>query len=178
MKAVIKITLCFIFIFFNTAQAQDFTSTFKLEILTPFLPGKSINLTKKEMQGHSVLTKDGEKIIFLTRITSDKFFLTATVQIEKGIVLDGFFRFPNNFSHDRILELLQKNFGKQSKYYKQGNQSLYFWNDKDLGGEKVNLIYHGACSISCFPMGIFVIGKKSSENPSFISLYKKFNDGL
>lgn len=148
---------------------------FKLNELNPYLPGNVIDKGKPELKKAVVLDKEGEKEILLLKYQLPKFYLTTNLQVEKNEILDSYFRFPNNYSHDIVLTLLQKQFGKQTKYYKKNNDALYWWLDKDFEGKTVDVIYHGSCSLTCFPLGIHFIGKKAIENPSFTSLYQKFN---
>lgn len=169
MKLVI-----FSLFFLSFHVAAEFAE-FKLSELNPYLPGNSIDKGKPELKKAVVLDKEGEKEILLFKYQLPKFYLTTNLQIEKNEILDSYFRFPNNYSHDIVLSLLQKQFGKQTKYYKKNNDALYWWLDKDFEGKTMDIIYHGSCSLSCFPMGIHFVGKKAIENPSFSSLYQKFN---
>ena len=147
------------------------TPTFSLEELNAYLPDQKFNAPKK----FTSLDKELEREIFIFQWNLSSFYVTAHVQTDKGMIQDSYFRFPNNFSHDTILTLLQKQFGKQNKFHKIPNNALYVWKDKDYQGKTMDIIYHGSCTMTCFPMGIHFISKSARANPSFKSLYQKFN---
>jgi hypothetical protein len=155
----------FIITLFSLAAKAEFAE-FSLTELSPYLPGNLIDKGKPEIKKAVVLDKEGDKEILLLKYQLPKFYLMTNLQIEKNEILDSYFRFPNNYSHDIILTLLQKKFGKQTKYYKKNNDALYWWLDKDFDGKTMDIIYHGSCSLSCFPLGLHLIGKKAIENPS------------
>ncbi len=148
---------------------------FKLEDLDPLKP--EMNFDQKNLKTGKVteLLSEESKQIIAFDFKLPTMFLPTTLQIEKGIIQDLYVRFPNNYSHDDLLKTLQDKFKKQQRYYKIPNNALYVWNNVDFQGKMINIIYHGSCSFTCFPMGLHLISTTASQNPSFVSLYQKFN---
>ncbi len=148
---------------------------FKLEDLDPLKPESAFDQkTLKTTKVTELLSEDSKQILAFD-FKLPTMFLPTTVQIEKGNIQDIYVRFPNNFSHDTLLKLLQDKYKKQQRYFKIPNNALYVWNNVDFQGKMVNIIYHGSCTFSCFPMGLHLISANASQNPSFVSLYQKFN---
>jgi hypothetical protein len=77
---------------------------------------------------------------------------------------------PQYFNHDLFLKELQTKWKKQDKFVRKDQSSLYTWFNRD----QMNILYHGSCSITCFPMFI----EFSSLDKSLKPLYVKFNEAL
>ncbi len=136
-------------------------------------------LTKESEKQFLILHKDGDKILYQRKIIHHNFPLNIFINSQKGIIQDTYLRFPNNFSHDILLSYLQKLFGKQQGYAKKDRTAIYSWSAVDhpkIPNQKIQIIYRGMCSLTCFAMGIHYlpIGKRPGESPNqFEQFYKK-----
>ena len=74
-----------------------------------------------------------------------------------------------------VLFNIREKLNKHDRKYQQGRNILLTWVEKETLGKKIEAIYHGSCSLTCFPVGLYLISKKAQKDPSFISLYQKFN---
>lgn len=144
---------------------------FTIKTLEPFFPGSTLAKIKEDKAITSDIYEDkGNQKIVKIRFKREKYALDIFVQTKDEKVTDMFVRMPQHFNHDIFLTELQKNYKKQDKFIRKDMSALYVWMNQ--GGNKI--IYHGSCSISCFPMFIEVV----SSDPSVTPLYQKFNEAI
>ena len=74
------------------------------------------------------------------------------------------------FLHDIFLKDLQTKWKKQDKYVRHDRSAVYVWLNRDNN----NIIYHGSCSITCFPVFIEIVSNDKSVTP----MYQKLNEAL
>ncbi|MBY0412821.1 MAG: hypothetical protein K2Q18_01585 [Bdellovibrionales bacterium] len=144
---------------------------FTMKTLEPFFPGGSLEKLKSDKTITSDIFEDnGNHKIFKVRLKKTNYALDIFIQTMDDKITDMFVRMPQHFNHDLFLTELQKTYKKQDKYVRKDLSALYVWKERDGN----NILYHGSCSISCFPMFIEVV----SIEKSVVPLYQKFNEAL
>ncbi len=144
---------------------------FTLVLIEPFFPGKSVIDIQKDKAIRSEIFEDnGSRKIWKFRLKKENYYLDFYTQAKNDIISDVFVRLPQHFNHDQFLLELQKRFKKQDKFLRKDLSALYTWFNR----ENFNILYHGSCSISCFPVFLEVVTTDKSVTP----LYQKFNEAL
>lgn len=144
---------------------------FTLTTIEPFFPGKSVEEAKKIKAIQSDIFEDnGEQKVIRFKIKRANYSLDLYVQAKGDKIVDLFVRLPQHFLHDLFLGDLQKRFKKQDRFVRKDMSALYVWLNRDGN----NLIYHGSCSITCFPMFVEMV----STDKAVIPLYQKFNEAV
>ena len=144
---------------------------FTFESLGPFLPGGTLEKAKSDKTIQSDIFEDnGNLKIMRFKLKRANYHLDIYVQVKDDKITDMYVRLPQHFIHDIFLADLQKKYKKQDKYVQKDMSALYVWMNRDNN----NIIYHGSCSITCFPMFVEVV----STDKTVVPLYKKFNDAL
>lgn len=176
MKSIsIKIFICVTFLSFY--QSKIFAEIvppnykFELKLLERFLPGN--DYTKLEADKTLSLIpfeKNGDNQIIQTKLISSHYIIEIYLQINSGQITSSFIKFPQHFSHDQLLDQLQKQYKKQDQFTRKDMSALYTWNNR----EGKNILYHGTCTISCFPLFIEFVQSDGKST----TLYQKFNDLL
>jgi len=149
-----------------TPPNYDFT----LKSLDTFTPGKNIEEIKKQNPKFDVFEDNGEQKILRFKIIRANYSLDVYTQVKKDLVTDLFVRLPQHFLHDIFLSDLQKKWKKQDKFVRHDRSAIYVWLNRD----NLNIIYHGSCSITCFPMFIEIVSTDKSVTP----MYVKLNEAL
>ncbi len=156
---------------FAKAEIKSPNYDFNLATIEPFFPGKSLEEAKKDKAIKSDIFEDNGSIkIWRLKLNKTTYILDIYVQVKDEKITDMFVRLPQHFSHDQVLRDLQTRYKKQDKYIHKDMSALYLWNEK----EGNNIIYHGSCSISCFPMFLEVVSSDKTVTP----LYQKLNEAL
>ena len=162
----------FIFLFISLVHAEitppnyDFT----LKTLEIFYPGKPIEEVKKSYPKYKTIEDSGDKKIFLFHLKRPNYILDVYTQVKADQITDVYVRLPQHFLHDTLLKELQTKWKKQDRYTRKDGSALYTWFNRD----NFNIIYHGSCSITCFPMFIEIMSTDKTVQP----LYIKFNEAL
>jgi len=144
---------------------------FSLVLIEPFFPGKSVVDLQKDKGIRSEIFEDnGSRKIWKLHLKKENYYLDFYLQTKNDIISDVFVRLPQHFNHDQFLIELQKRFKKQDKFIRKDLSALYAW----LNKENFNILYHGSCSISCFPVFLEIVTTDKSVTP----LYQKFNEAL
>lgn len=144
---------------------------FSLTLLEPFLPGKSVVELNKDKAFRSEIFEDnGNQKIIKFKLKKENYVLELYTQVKNDLITDLYVRLPQHFNHDQFLMELQKKYKKQDKFVRKDFSALYTW----LNREGFNILYHGSCSISCFPMFLEIV----TTDKSIIPLYQKFNEAL
>lgn len=144
---------------------------FSLALIEPFFPGKSVIELKKDKALYSEIFEDnGSQKILKFKLKKENYYLDFYTQVKNDVITDVFVRLPQHFNHDQFLTELQKRFKKQDKFVRKDLSALYTW----LNKENFNILYHGSCSISCFPIFLEIV----LTDKSVIPLYQKFNEAL
>lgn len=144
---------------------------FTFESLGPFLPGGTLEKAKSDKTIQSDIFEDnGNLKIMRFKLKRANYHLDIYVQVKDDKITDMYVRLPQHFIHDIFLADLQKKYKKQDKYVQKDMSALYVWMNRDNN----NIIYHGSCSITCFPMFVEVV----SNDKTVVPLYKKLNDAL
>lgn len=149
-----------------TPPNYDFT----LKSIDNFTPGKSIEEIKKQNPKFDIFADNGEQKILRFKIKRANYTLDIYTQVKKDLVTDVFVRLPQYFLHDVFLADLQKKWKKQDRYVRHDKSAVYVWLNRD----SQNIIYHGSCSITCFPMFIEIV----STDKSVVPMYVKMNEAL
>lgn len=149
-----------------TPPNYDFT----LKTIENFTPGKEIESVKKDNPKYDVFSDEGSSKILRFKIKRTNYVLDIYTQVKKDIITDVFVRLPQFFLHDIFLADLQKKYQKQDRYVRKDRSAIYVWLNRD----NTNIIYHGSCSITCFPMFIEIV----STDKSVIPMYVKLNEAL
>lgn len=134
------------------------------------MPGKSIEEVKKQNPKFETLKEDGQTKLLRFKLKKSEYILEIYTQVKKENIADLYVRLPQYFLHDLFLKDLQTKFKKQDKFVRHDKSALYVWYNR----EGNNILYHGSCSITCFPMFIEFV----NPDPSIIPLYKVFNQAL
>ena len=164
--------LILIFNFFSIIHAEITPANygFTLKSIEIFMPGKSIEEVKKANSSFDVFSDSGDQKILRFKLKRANYNLDVYVQVKKDLITDLFVRLPQHFLHDLFLKDLQDKWKKQDKFVRHDKSALYVWYNKD----NTNIIYHGSCSINCFPMFLEIV----STDKSIIPMYKKLNEAL
>lgn len=175
----------FIAIFFQLLTPSLFSQTaetekgkefkFQLENIKEFFPENKFDAKNPKILKVTTLTKEDKKEIVLFKYYDSIYPLIINAQLINSEITDIYVRFPNNFPHNLVLFNIREHLGKMDRNYTQGSNALFTWVDKTLDGKNVEVVYHSSCSLSCFPLGLYIISKKAQKDPSFTSLYQKFN---
>jgi hypothetical protein len=163
------ILLCF-FILPIHAEITPPNYDFTLKSIEDFSPGKNIEVLKKQNPKFDIFSDNGDQKILRFKLKRTNYSLDVYTQVKKEIITDLFVRLPQHFLHDILLRDLQKKWNKQDRYTRHDKSAIYVW----LNRENVNIIYHGSCSITCFPMFIELV----SKDPSVVPMYEKLNTAL
>ena len=153
------------------AEIKSPNYEFTLSTIESFFPGKSIEELKKDKAIKSDIFEDnGNMKIWRFKVNKKEYILDIYTQVKDDKITDMFVRMPQHFLHDLVLTDLQKRFKKQDKYVRKDMSALYVWMNRDGN----NVLYHGSCSITCFPMFIEVVSTDKTVTP----LYQKLNEAL
>ncbi|MGZ3807874.1 MAG: hypothetical protein ACXVCE_07295, partial [Bacteriovorax sp.] len=149
-----------------TPPNYDFT----LKSLENFTPGKNIEEVKKQNPKFDVFSDNGTQKILKFKLRRANYTLDVYTQVKKDLITDLFVRLPQHFLHDIFLRDLQAKWKKQDRFVRHDRSAVYVWLNRD----GTNIIYHGSCSITCFPMFIEIVSTESSVEP----IYVKLNEAL
>lgn len=149
-----------------TPPNYDFT----LKTIDNFMPGKNIEEVKKQNPKFDLFADNGDQKILRFKIKRANYILDIYTQVKKDTITDLFVRLPQHFLHDIFLGDLQKKWKKQDRFVRHDRSAVYVWFNRD----NTNIIYHGSCSITCFPMFIEVM----STDKSVVPMYVKLNEAL
>lgn len=153
------------------AEIKSPNYDFNLAVIESFFPGKGIEEAKKDKAIKSDIFEDNGNIkIWRFKVNKKSYMLDIYAQVKNDKITDMYVRLPQHFSHDQVLADLQKRYKKQDKYVNKDMSSLYVWVNRDGN----NVIYHGSCSITCFPMFVEVVSTDKTVTP----LYQKLNEAL
>ena len=134
------------------------------------MPGKNIEEVKKTNPKFDLFSDNGDQKIFRFKLLRANYSLDLYTQVKKDLITDLFVRLPQHFLHDLFLKELQTKWKKQDKFKRHDRSAVYVWLNRD----NTNIIYHGSCSITCFPMFIEIV----SIDKSVIPMYQKLNESL
>ena len=144
---------------------------FSLSTIEPFLPEKKLDDIQKDKTIQSEIYEDlGSTKVWKVKVKKPNFHLVIFVQVKNDVIVDSFIRMPQHFNHDQILKQLRDKFQKHDRYVVKDKSALYSWMNKN----NMNILYHGSCSISCFPIFIEFV----NNDKKVIPLYTKFNEAL
>ena len=143
---------------------------FTLQSLENFMPGKKIEEIKKTNPKFDIFSDNGDQKILRFKLLRANYTLDLYTQVKKDQITDLFVRLPQHFLHDLFLKDLQTKWKKQDKFKRHDRSAVYVWLNRD----NTNIIYHGSCSITCFPMFIEIV----STDKSVIPMYQKLNESL
>ncbi len=152
------------------AQVKSPNYDFTLTSLELFFPGKSLAIATKSHPKFDLFEDLGEVKILRFQLKRAGYMLDVYTQVKGDTINDLYVRLPQHFLHDLFLADLQKRYKKQDHFVRKDLSALYVWKNR----EGNNIIYHGSCSITCFPMFLEVV----SGAPGIIPLYQKFNEAL
>jgi len=168
--------LAFILIFLNNSFTQAKVDPpnydFSLNSLTIFKPGnlKSNLLKDPKYKKGKLYEKNGEFEIYRFEIIQLRYKFPIFVQFYQGKIIDYWAKLPSYFLHNIFLQSLQKRFGKHNSYFNKNSLSLYYW--KNI--KNISIVYSGTCTITCFPVFIYVRKTKQESIPGLKYLIDKF----
>lgn len=152
------------------AQSKSPNYDFTITSLELFFPGKSLAEVKKSQPKFDLFEDLGDVKILRFQLRRAGYMLDVYTQVKGDTINALYVRLPQHFLHDLLLADLQKRYKKQDHFVRKDLSALYVWKNR----ESNNIIYHGSCSITCFPMFLEVV----SASPDIIPLYQKFNEAL
>lgn len=152
------------------AEIKSPNYDFTLDALELFFPGKSLEQAQKTYPKYDLFEDKGEEKIVHFKVMRTGYLLDIYAQVKADKFTDIFVRMPQHFLHDLLLTDLQKRYKKQDHYIRKDLSALYVW--KNRNGN--NILYHGSCSLTCFPMFLEIV----NASPDIIPLYQKFNEAL
>ena len=171
IKLLSLITLLLIFSFNLHAEIKSPNYDFTLASIEPFFPGKSVTeLAKDKAIKSDIFEDNGNAKIMRTKLHRGNYILDVYTQAKDDKITDVFVRLPQHFLHDLFLADLVKKYKKQDKFIRKDMSALYVWLNRDGN----NILYHGSCSITCFPMFIEIVSTDKTVTP----LYQKLNEAL
>lgn len=157
----------------STTQAEIKSPNydFSMAVLEPFFPGKSVAELQKDKTIQSDIFEDGgNQKTYRFKLKKENYILDLYTQTKDDKITDLFVRLPQHFNHDQFLTELQKKYKKQDRFVRKDLSALYVW----INREGNNILYHGSCSITCFPMFIEIVSTEKTVTP----LYQKFTEAL
>jgi hypothetical protein len=174
-RALIKyLSLATFFVVFSSPVYPDIKPPnydFTMATLEPFFPGKNaVDIQKDKTIKSDIFEDNGNAKIMHFKLKRTNYALDIYAQVKSDKITDIFVRLPQHFIHDLFLAELVKKYKKQDKFVRHDMSALYVWMNRDGN----NILYHGSCSITCFPMFIEVV----SKDPAIVPLYQKFNEAL
>ncbi len=153
------------------AEIKSPNYDFTLASIEPFFPGKSVSeLSKDKAIKSDIFEDNGDAKIMRTKLHRGNYTLDIYTQTKGDKITDVFVRLPQHFVHDLFLTDLVKKYKKQDKFVRKDMSALYVWLNRDGN----NILYHGSCSITCFPMFIEIV----STDKTVVPLYQKLNEAL
>lgn len=158
------------FIFGIHAEITPPNYDFTLKSIDNFTPGKNIEDVKKQNPKFDVFEDNGSQKILRFKLKRTNYTLDVYTQVKKDTITDVFVRLPQFFLHDIFLKDLQTRWKKQDRYVVHDRSAVYVWFNRD----NTNIVYHGSCSITCFPMFIEIVSTDKSVTP----MYVKLNEAL
>lgn len=170
-KRLIFFLLISVFSSRSFAEIKSPNYDFSLSSLDNFFPGKEFLIKNDKTISSDLFEDKGEIKIWRVKLKKPNYVLDLYLQVRAdNKIVDLFARLPQHFLHDLILADLQKRFKKQDKFVRKDLSALYVW----MNREENNILYHGSCSITCFPMFLEIV----SFDKKVIPLYQKFNEAL
>lgn len=160
----------FSFIVLIHAEITPPNYDFTLKTIENFTPGKKIEDVKKQNPKFDIFSDEGNQKILRFKLNRANYSLDIYTQVKGDLITDLFVRLPQHFLHDLFLRDLQLKWKKQDRYVQHDKSAIYVWFNRD----QTNIIYHGSCSITCFPMFIEIV----SNDKSVIPMYVKLNEAL
>lgn len=153
------------------AEIKSPNYDFSIAVLEPFFPGKSVSEVQKDKTIKSDIFEDGgNQKTYRFKLKKENYILDLYTQTKDDKITDLFVRLPQHFNHDLFLTELQKRYKKQDRFVRKDLSALYVWMNRDGN----NILYHGSCSITCFPMFIEIV----STEKTVVPLYQKLNEAL
>lgn len=153
------------------AEIKSPNYDFTIATLEPFFPGKSVSEVQKDKTIKSDIFEDGgNQKTYRFKLKKENYILDLYTQTKDDKITDLFVRLPQHFNHDLFLTDLQKRYKKQDRFVRKDLSALYVW----MNREGNNILYHGSCSITCFPMFIEIVSTEKNITP----LYQKLNEAL
>lgn len=143
---------------------------FNLSKIEIFFPKKTIEEVKKNYPKIKIIEDAGDSKIYFIKFQAKEYTLDIYTQVKNEKIIDVYIRLPQYFHHDLVLKELQTNYKKQNSFSRKDGSALYTW----LNQNGTNILYHGSCSITCFPMFLEIVSNESGMTP----LYKKFNQAI
>lgn len=143
---------------------------FTLSSLELFFPGKTLEIALKSQPKSDLFEDRGDEKVYRFKLLRAGYVLDVYTQVKKDLIVDMYVRLPQHFIHDQMLADLQKRYKKQDHFIRKDLSALYVWKNRD----GLNLIYHGSCSITCFPMFFEVV----KASPDIVPFYQRFNEAL
>jgi len=170
MKKLILILPCLVTIFQPLiAKVEVPHQAFRFEMLESFMPNNSFQELEKKYSPAETLPSENGIITKKFLLKHERFSFPVYAQHLDGKIIDFYAKLPSYFSHDRFLTDLQKKWGKQQHYKKQGEEAVYVWVNNET-----EFIYQASCTITCFP--VFLTGMKRVNKQD--ALFKKLQSGF
>lgn len=153
------------------AEIKPPNNDFTLAVIESFFPGQSVEKIKSDKTIQLDIFEDNGNLKTLKiRLKKTNYTLDIYLQTKDDKITDLYVRLPQHFLHDLVLADLQKKYKKQDKFIRKDLSALYTWMNRDGN----NIIYHGSCSITCFPMFLEIVSTEKTVTP----FYQKFNVAL
>lgn len=171
LKFLSVISIYSTLLFTVSAEIKTPNYDFTPATLEPFFPGSTMEKIKADKAIVSDIFEDnGNQKIIKIKLQKPNYRLDIFLQTKDDIVTDLFVRLPQHFNHDLLLTELQKKYKKQDKFVRKDMSALYVW----MGRDGNNILYHGSCSVACFPMFIEFV----KADKTIVPLYQKLNEAL
>lgn len=141
---------------------------FSLKQLSIFFPGEKLAIVSKSYKNPILLSDIGEDILYQKyKIIHPNYTFHIYVQSKSGIILDFFAKLPSYFAHNLFHQSIIDKFGKQNSFSNKDSTSIYKWKLKN----NIELIYSGACTITCFT--IYITAKSTDKKIEFTPMLDK-----
>ena len=160
--------ICIYSSFFSLASAEIKPPNydFNLATLEPFFPSKNVVELQKTYK-FDIFQDNGNSKILRTKFKKPDYVLDIYIQTRDDKITDLFVRLPQHFLHDLFLLDLQTRFKKQDRFVRKDGSALYVWLNRDNN----HIVYHGSCTITCFPMFI----EMTNTDKTVIPIYQTLN---
>lgn len=130
---------------------------FDLEQLMIFLPSQNLKAMTKAHGSPEVVEEQGPRRLLRFEVAHRRYRFPVFVEFDAEKAVGFFARLPSYFLHDLFHQALINRFGPQDRFVNRDSTSVYLWKQK----EGLDLIYSGACTITCFP--IYLAGTSAEE---------------
>jgi len=156
-------TILLVLISFNCFSKVDPPNyDFHLKQFESFMPGQNKSNLEQQFGAGEFVFQNSGLMTYRYYVQALRYRFPVLVQFQGDIVHDFHASMPVYFLHDVFHKSLIDKFGMQDTYYNYDEQSVYIWTKL----EKISVVYASACTITCFPLFMAILPKKTNQDDS------------